>query len=304
MEKSDQAPVHARSSSSGEAPSVDGKVDETQAVHVGCGWGRFRPAILAPFAHVWTFIVLYLVFSFTHGVQGSYTISVLTTLERRFKLPSFLAGVLVTISTVGYMVSVVFVSFFFAKKNQPRLFAGCMLITSLCALLYVIPHIVYGTGNDVIDAEHAQRQVLFNSTEPPEGGSGVVQLCADGSEVREAETTCSAAMRQAADEGIAFVMPAMVLFAASEILQGIAGAPVWTVGLAFIDDHTDPELSAKLIGKSRYDQLIPSTSIAPMSASKNVNDLGSTSSRTQVSTMKYEILKSFESADENHLILK
>lgn len=256
MENSVQSPANARYSISSDAPSVGalGDKSEEEASKVGCGWGRCRPSVLARFAHVWTFIVLYLIFSFTHGVQGSYTISVLTTLERRFKLPSFLAGALVTVSTVGYMASTVFVSFFFAKKNQPRLFAGCMLLTSLCALLYVIPHVVYGTGNDSIDSEHAQRQDLFNSTAPSEGGNETVQLCADGGDIGgglgEDEGRCSAAMKQEADEGVAYVMPAMALFAASEILQGIAGAPVWTVGMAFIDDHTNPELSAKLIGKS------------------------------------------------------
>lgn len=277
MERSDQAPAHVRSSSSGFEAAVRTSVvvglkggrSESDADDVigggegeGCGWCRFRPAILAPLAHVWTFIVLYLLFSFTHGVQGAYTISVLTTLERRFNLPSFLAGILVTISTVGYMISAVFMSFFFAKKNQPRLFAGCMILTSLCALLYVIPHFIYGTGNNSIDTEHAQRQI--NSTAPSEGESGVgLQLCFDGSEVgggggrgEGEERTCSAEMRQAADEGVAFVMPAMVLFAASEILQGIAGAPIWTVGLAFIDDHTNPELSAKLIGERQTIRMI------------------------------------------------
>jgi len=110
------------------------------------GCGPFHPSALKQFSNVWTFIVLYLAFAFTHGFQGSYTISVLTTLEKRFNLPSSISGILITISTIGYVASVIIVAFFFSKKHPPRLFSTCMLITSFCALLYVVPHIIYGTG--------------------------------------------------------------------------------------------------------------------------------------------------------------
>lgn len=250
MENSDQPPSHVPCSSSEEPLPVGCKGDK--AVNTGCGWGRFRPAILGPFAHVWTFIVLYIVFSFTHAFLGSYPTGILTTLERRFNLSSSLSGFIVNTSLIGIVVSIIIVSVFFAKRNTPRLFAVCMLLTSIAAFLYFLPHIVSGgTGNEAINKGHTNATALVNR------GSGAVQLCADddsragGPPPEGAERTmCSAEERHTADEGVSYVLSAVLLISIADFIHGIAGAPSWTVGLAFLDDNTHPELSARLVGKS------------------------------------------------------
>jgi len=67
-----------------------------------------------------------------------------------------------------------------------------------------------------------------------------------GKEISE----CSASEKNTADKSIQFILPAILLLALSEILQGVAGAPIWTVGMAYIDNNSNPSLSAKLLGMS------------------------------------------------------
>lgn len=229
------------------------EADEAESSSTGCGWRRFRPKILAPFAHVWTFIVLYIVFAFTHAVQGSYPIAVLTTLERRFNLSSVLAAVIVNISVFGYIISIIIFSFFLSKVNKPRLFAVCMLLTSIGAFLYFLPHVVLGTGSEASNAAHAQ--IFFNNTELSESGSGaMIQLCGDDARGLEKRTEmemrmCSEKEKQSADEDVSHVVPAVAILSMADFVHGISAASIWTVGLVFIDDHTEPQLSAKLIGE-------------------------------------------------------
>ena len=232
-------------------------------VDAGCGWGPLRPRVLQRFARVWTFIFFF-GFAFTNGIQGSYIMSVVSTLERRFNFPSSMSGALLSIASVGYVVSAVFVSYFLGKRHPPRLFALCMLLTSICGQLYVIPHFLYGPGRYEVDALSTGENRTVDR-----GGAGQA-LCdmyekdnqsaratagrpATDGEASEGSNGCTTEEVVRAETEAEFVVPALVMFMLAEILQGVAGAPVWTVGISYIDDNTNAKLSAKLLGEIMVD---------------------------------------------------
>ena len=227
----------------------DEGAEDKRADAVGrCGWGPLAPACLQGFATVWVFIVCLLAFSFVHGVQGSYTISMLTTLERRFNLPSSLSGMLAVMSTVGYAAGVIIVSHFGRSGHVPRMFSVCILMTSICGLIYAIPHFIYGTGNeDIEDTFTANPQNTSDLQGIP------TQYCkASDKQLNSDSCGHNKSNENTGSQGpeVAMNVVAFSLFTTSEIIHGISGCSIWTVGIAFLDSNTNPELSSKLLGKS------------------------------------------------------
>ena len=188
----------------------------------------------------WTFIVLYLIFCFTHGIQGSYTASMLTSLEKKFHLSSSLSGLLMTIATIGYFVGSPVIPYYFGRKHRVRLFAICMLSTGLCGLLYTVPHFIYGSNDEVVSID-------INSSHSETFNKDLSDLCfpkgVNATECHDDVTDMES------DIGPNCV--AMTFFCISEIMHGLAGVSLWTVGMAFIDDNLSVHLSSKLIGTLR-----------------------------------------------------
>ena len=183
---------------------------------------------------------MYMIFAMTHGVQGSYTSSILTTLERKFNLPSVVAGTIVTISTLGYLLSALLVSFFLPHRLRVRAFACSMLCTGLCSIFYFLPHFLYPTVRSYSDQSYTSSTKASSSFVPKKNF-----LCASTNNFSsEFHTNSSDHLELLNDPN----WGAVVLFSLSEILQGVAGAPIWTIGVSMVDDHTHVSLASKLIG--------------------------------------------------------
>ncbi|ESO02087.1 hypothetical protein HELRODRAFT_161318 [Helobdella robusta] len=182
----------------------------------------------------WSFIILFLTFSFTQEVQGTYTASILTTLEKNFNLPSSLSSIIVTISTLGYISSAISVSFFIKPNHYIRLFAICMLVTGFCSFLYVLPRFIfkeissYDENNNSNDWHHK------------------AAICNVSYNFNRSEGQCTSDNENKMKVGPNYA--ALVMFIISEIVYGAAGACLWTVGLTFIDENMSGPLASKLIG--------------------------------------------------------
>lgn len=70
---------------------------------------------------------------------------VLTTLERRFSLPSSQSALIVSSTDIGAVIFVLFVSFYGAKKNRAVVVGLGTLIMSLGSFLFLIPHFASDT---------------------------------------------------------------------------------------------------------------------------------------------------------------
>ena len=210
-----------------------------------CGWGPCAPVCLQPAASVWAFIACYFGFAFVHGVQGSYTIAMLTTLERRFNLPSSMSGSLAVMSTVGYAGAIIFVSHFGKNAHIPRMFSLSILVTSFCGFMYAWPHIIYGTGNEDIDA--IRDVTALNVTTGDVRQAVPTQYCRENGSL-----SCLAKDAGTGSVGpdVSMNVVAFSMFAVSEIIHGVAGSPIWSVGIFFIDSNTEPQLSSQLLGNT------------------------------------------------------
>ncbi|ESO02089.1 hypothetical protein HELRODRAFT_161320 [Helobdella robusta] len=202
--------------------------------------GRIVVILTSLRKNIWSFIVFYLIFSFTHGIHGSYTASILATLEKNFNLPSSLSSIVVTIACLGYMSSAISVSFFITPNYHVRLFAICMLVTGCCGFLYSLTHFIFkeNVNYDAIGMiQNIERNVSIHKT----------VLCNVSLNPDEGVTSiCEVDSKNKMDVSPNYV--ALVMFIVAEVFHGAAGACLWTVGFSFIDDNLPVNTASKIMG--------------------------------------------------------
>ncbi|CAC5400498.1 SLCO4A [Mytilus coruscus] len=143
---------------------------------------------------------------------------VLTTLERRFSLPSSQSALIVSSTDIGAVIFVLFVSFYGAKKNRAVVVGLGTLIMSLGSFLFLIPHF----ATDPYDYQGAN----VNSTS---------QICEIGG-----DDTCTAPSQS----GSGF----LYVFMLAQFVHGIGFTPMFTLGTAYVDDNAKTESTAIYLG--------------------------------------------------------
>ena len=192
-------------------------------------WHRVRHSF-------WSFVIVYMVFSMTHGILGSYSIPILTTLEKKFNLPSLVSGTMVTLSAIGYLINAPLMAYFIPNRYKVKTFAFAMLGTSVSSLLYLVPHFLYPTV--LPDAKNLSyiNESTFNEEKN--------YLCySNESYIQYSFDHANDAVRNNKPNWIA-----IGFMSTAEILHGLAGAPIWAIGVSMIDDYASLDLSSKLIG--------------------------------------------------------
>ena len=68
--------------------------------------------------------------------------SVITTIEKRFDIPSRLSGTIASTFELGNLLTVIFVSYFGANGHIPVWIGKGILVTGIGSLLFALPHFV------------------------------------------------------------------------------------------------------------------------------------------------------------------
>ncbi|KAL1236296.1 Solute carrier organic anion transporter family member 2A1 [Trichinella pseudospiralis] len=178
------------------------------------------------------------------GVQGAYlgyVIGVLTNVERRFEISSFLSGLLLSMYDIGHMLSVLLVGYFFADCHKPRITAIGVLLSSFATFLMTVPNFLYGPIN----------WKTVETLTTLKNHSSVVATCENDENYQwkfaignssSIELATATTQQQQAHAG-----PYAIL-ALSQILSGISTAPFNTVAYIYIDDNVNNRESPFYLG--------------------------------------------------------
>ncbi|XP_063220561.1 solute carrier organic anion transporter family member 74D-like [Bacillus rossius redtenbacheri] len=182
-----------------------------------CGAGNARPAILQRFANTKWFLFVYSALGMVQSMCYIYMSATLSTLEKRFKIPSRTMALLLS----GSEVSQVLVSLLLARLgsycSRPRWIARGAACSACACFLLVLPQLpqllqlLRGAG---LDAAHRHA----NDTAP---------LCVTnsmGQKHGEASEDCS-------------VTPLALIFI-SQFMLGVGATLFHSLGQAYLDDHT------------------------------------------------------------------
>ncbi|XP_044516072.1 solute carrier organic anion transporter family member 3A1, partial [Gracilinanus agilis] len=160
---------------------------------------------------------------------GSWVVSVLTTLERRFNLQSADVGVIASSFEIGNLALILFVSYFGARGHRPRLIGCGGIVMALGALLSALP-------------EFLTHQYKYEAGEIRWGAKGRDVCAANGSTSNkrpDLELIC----RNRTSTNMMYL-----LLIGAQVLLGIGATPVQPLGVSYIDDHVRRKDSSLYIG--------------------------------------------------------
>ncbi|XP_052806590.1 solute carrier organic anion transporter family member 4C1-like [Mya arenaria] len=178
---------------------------DAQNLDVKCGFGRCRPGFLQYFnnAKIMLTVMCFVVFTQGFVVNGVMNV-IVSTLERRFQLQS--TQVAYTLSAYDFTAAIVglFVSYFGSGRYKPRLLTMGTVFLLLGSVVLAIPHFTTGRY---------------------EWGESDTSICQTGTnETSTALCEPSGLQRY------------LGVFVLSNVLFGIGGATLYSVGTAYIDD--------------------------------------------------------------------
>ncbi|XP_071503213.1 solute carrier organic anion transporter family member 4A1-like [Diadema antillarum] len=197
----------------------DLKDEEDEEEENLCGWGQVTPVSLQSCATIPWFLVFLCIFAITQGITVNGLVYVITTtLERRFKLPSVQSGFISSSYDFSVMVVIIFVTYFGEQRHKPKVLAVGALIFALGSFIFMLPQF---------------------TTPPYEFRSTDYEFC-DTS--RNGSDHCDTASQT---DGLSLYFWVFVL---AQFLHGLGAAPLYTLGITYIDENVKPKMTSLYIG--------------------------------------------------------
>ncbi|XP_077318460.1 solute carrier organic anion transporter family member 4C1 [Lithobates pipiens] len=185
-----------------------------------CGWGRFTPRFLQCCNNPKGYLVMYSLLAIMQGTAVNGLVNVvISTIEKRYDLNSSLTGLVSASYDIAFCVLSLFVSFYGQRGHKPRWLAFSAFMIGLGSIVFSIPHFTtssYQYGNRYNDFCETSG---FNST-------GAECTGKKGSSLSNY----------------------LYVFILGQLLMGVGGTPLYTLGTAFFDDSLPTHKSSLYIG--------------------------------------------------------
>ncbi|NXE36780.1 SO4C1 protein, partial [Ptilorrhoa leucosticta] len=185
-----------------------------------CGWGPWTPRALQLCNNSEGYLAAYSLLAIFQGivVNGLINISI-STIEKRYELNSSLTGLISASYDIAFCVLSLFVSYLGERGHKPRWLAFSAFMLGLGALVFSLPH--------------------FSSGKYQYGGK--LEDTCQTAETTFANATCSASTNSSLHKYL-------YVFILGQLLLGVGGTPLYTLGTAFIDDSVPKHKSSLYIG--------------------------------------------------------
>ncbi|XP_053860343.1 solute carrier organic anion transporter family member 4C1 isoform X2 [Vidua macroura] len=206
----------ARAGAAAAAPAGPGPCPEEGP----CGWGPCAPRALQLCNNSEGYLAAYSLLAIFQGivVNGLINISI-STIEKRYELNSSLTGLISASYDIAFCLLSLFVSYFGERGHKPRWLAFSAFMLGLGSLVFSLPH--------------------FSSGKYQYGGK-IEDTCQTAA-TTFANATCSASKTSS-------LRKYMYVFILGQLLLGVGGTPLYTLGTAFIDDSVPKHKSSLYIG--------------------------------------------------------
>ncbi|XP_066238004.1 solute carrier organic anion transporter family member 4C1 isoform X1 [Saccopteryx leptura] len=181
-----------------------------------CGWGNFQPRCLQLCNTPRGFLLHYCLLALTQGivVNGLVNISI-STIEKRYEMKSSLTGLISSSYDISFCLLSLFVSYVGERGHKPRWLAFASFMIGLGALVFSLPKFFSG-----------KYQL----------GSPVEDTCV----IARNRTSCTSSSSSLSNYLYVFIL--------GQLLLGMGGTPLYTLGTAFIDDSVPTHKSSLYIG--------------------------------------------------------
>ncbi|RLU16216.1 hypothetical protein DMN91_011976 [Ooceraea biroi] len=212
-----------------------------------CGILSCRPAFVQRFAgiKVFVFLLSFLV-TLQQALSSGYINSVITTIEKRFEIPSSLSGLIASSYEIGNVITVIFVSYLGSRRHIPVWIAIGAVIMGLGSMIFMVPHFT-AEPNLTTTANHSSSDNICRGVSLREQDNmGLGRLSSGLSSPPLAPH--NNLRGDNCIQGSPSTAGPVLLFVIAQLLLGCGGSPLFTLGTTYIDDHVRPESASLYIG--------------------------------------------------------
>ncbi|RZF32519.1 hypothetical protein LSTR_LSTR011298 [Laodelphax striatellus] len=235
-------PLLAPQNGSSGAAVQRGDHDNEDDEQLQCGLGPCSPWWMQIFASKQAFLVIFCVTWVLQGMYYTYFVSVITTIEKLFRLQSKTTGMIMSATEIGQIGSSLLLTYYGGQGHRPRWIACGMVLFAVCCFACATPHFIYGQellqANDAL--YRAAPQPGINATFD---GSDMVQpnVCRapelDLSSRSNSPELCEDSTRAREDAHSKITNVVLAIFFVSLLGVGMGQTAVYTLGIPFIDDN-------------------------------------------------------------------
>lgn len=221
--------------------------EEDGPSHTRCGFFGCQPQWLQPLANKFAYLLVYCACGLIQGMWYTYFVSILSTVEKTFKFPSSVTGIILAGNDLAQIFFSVCISYYGNKGSRPRWVGAGMLMNALGCLLSALPHFVWGPDQqDIADAVTASLLASSNSSAADLSSVGAT-LC-QAATSNESLTTSGSDSIDCNRADVSLV-PVILLFL-SQFVSGIGATSYYTLGMTYMDDSVDKENSPLMFALS------------------------------------------------------
>ncbi|KAG7205509.1 hypothetical protein KM043_007490 [Ampulex compressa] len=205
-----------------------------------CGIWCVRGPNLQRFANKKAYVFLYGVLGCIFSASYAYFNGTITTIEKRFKIPSKTTGLITVGNDISQLFVSVVLSYYAGRGHRPRWIAFGIYTVVLFCCLTMLPHFLYGPGEDalLLTKEYGAKQKLANSSMIPEKHKKFLCL---GKEMRGSD--CEDADGNFAPQALLFI---------AQLVSGVGGSLYYTLGVSYMDDNIQKSKTPALISFSYF----------------------------------------------------
>ncbi|XP_049306701.1 solute carrier organic anion transporter family member 4A1 [Bactrocera dorsalis] len=205
-----------------------------------CGFWIFKGRFFQRFANQTAYVLLYGIVGCVFSMTYAYFNGTITTIEKRFKIPSKNTGIISVGNDISQMMVSAVLSYYAGKGHRPRWIGFGLLTIVVFCLMTALPHLLYGPGDDALalTAEfgaHPAENATLEAIEK-QGRKTLCRLNGGGAECEIGEGNLA---------------PQLVLFVA-QFISGIGGSLYYTLGVSYMDDNTKKSRTPVLLSLSYF----------------------------------------------------
>ncbi|XP_037811901.1 solute carrier organic anion transporter family member 74D [Lucilia sericata] len=198
--------------------------------HYLCGLANWHPAWMQRYANTKMFMAVYGLLGTIQAMSYMYFIVTLTTIEKRFKIPSQTTGIILSGNEISQILLSLILSYIGGQRNRPRWIAWGIVFCGLSCFILALPHFIYGAGQDALELT----KEYYENT----GGDNVTTtISLVNTTIKNSQQLCGALKLNQECESLLSVVPLILIFL-SQFVLGVGNTLYYSLGQTYLDDNT------------------------------------------------------------------
>ncbi|CAB3388039.1 Hypothetical predicted protein [Cloeon dipterum] len=178
-----------------------------------------------------------------------YFVATLTTMERRFKIPSKTTGLMLSGNEISQILLSLVLTYFGGRGNRPRWIAAGVAISALSCFILALPHLVYGPGRSALALTKEFHGEVNNTYLQSSIIALTSPICGTAFSERQTqiEQSCTSEDENNSTDGNYSLVPILLVFL-SQFVLGIGTTLYWALGQIYLDDNAGKAKTPLFLG--------------------------------------------------------